>query len=255
MHLPNVSRELARDVQRSGIDPKEFGKLIMHWFPSAWSIFWTLQRRARPNASPKRSKRDEDATGRFQKLIQPLLGSKTLSEPPRPMENRRVSDLLSQRLGDKGVLEVHEVMASDAMTECAEKHFGMRYILESEDKIVGVPEGFSLPDPKPMQREDLERAYPHGFDLLRTALKSLGLRSDTVGLADGSSGGKSRQELVLLMAIQPHRKAAEDILGVHLAYQWPGVVAAVPRGAKNRLKEFQSPAAQLLAIHHRQQSS
>jgi len=212
-------------------------------------MFWTLQRKA----FPAMHKRGDEPTNRIIRSLLPGLSFliKPSPEPPSsgPIVKTTAELSLQQLLNEDGIKEVYEAMASDAMLRAGEQHFGMRFLLIDQDRLVGVPEGLQGPSLVLPNAADVETGYPRACAMLRNAVNDLAAHSEGVGFYQDSMAGPARDELMLLMAIRPHRMAVEQKLGVHLAYQWPGIAAAAPKASEKRLWRFRSAAEQILAIH------
>ncbi len=252
MHIPSVSPELAESVRVNGaISDQEFGGLILHWFPAAWTLCFTLRRQTHPR--PVSDRREEDETVPV-RLLNALL-HKSEHHSPRPVEPmiRRVS--IPEMVGIKAVSQVYQVMASDAMHRCAQTvHEGM-FRLESEEILVMIPEGLKAPPIELPPLAFIEERYHLACDQIRIVLADMEDSDRGYGLLDCSKAPRSLEQLVMLMAIHPYRMRIEREYGVELAYQWPGILAAAPAGTRGRLREFRSAAEQILAIHRNPKST
>src|SRR5688572_11449769 len=102
MHLPSVSSELANQVRRKGaIDQEEFSKQILHWFPAAWSLLFTLERQLR--STNVKSSREEDDTVPI-RILKSLVHLETSpkSKPPPAATSKPLHIIVPDRVGDKG---------------------------------------------------------------------------------------------------------------------------------------------------------
>lgn len=246
MHIPSVSSELAESVRVNGaISSREFGELILHWFPGAWTLFFTLRRMACPK--PKASdKREEDDTVPIRILN--AFRQKPIKTPLRPPEPQIVRVSVSEMIGTKALVQVYEVLASDAMHRCAEDVHEAHILLEDEEHLLLVPKGLKSPplDLPPLSL--IQERYSRAYDQVRIVLADMEESREGIGQLDSSKAPRSREELIKLMAIHPYRLRIEREHGVELAYQWPGILAATRRASAERLTGFRSSAEQILAI-------
>lgn len=252
MHLPSVSAELAREVRLKGaIDQKEFGKLILHWFPAMWSMLWTIARQQTAKAE-KPSKEDEDTVPiRIMKALTLKKELRPTGMAPRsePHVVRPTRTYVPDMVGDKGVAEVIAVMASDAMRACAEATHHCRLVLEDEQYLHVYPEGGRLPVPDLPPISLIQDTYPRACDQLMIVIADMqGGSTRPYGYLDATRAPKSCDELMKVMAINAYRLRLEREYRAHLAYQWPGIMACVPQGHENRIGLFRSSAEQILAI-------
>lgn len=245
MHIPSVSPELAESVRAKGaISDQEFGGLILHWFPAAWTLCFTLKRQTHPK--PVSDKREEDETVPVRLLN--AFRHKSEHSVPRPAELRIKHVLVPEMVGIKAVSQVYQVMASDAMHRCTETVHEGTFRLESEESLTMIPEGLRAPPLELPALSFIEERYHLACDQIRIVLADMEDSSRGYGCLDCSEAPRSLEQLVTLMAIQPYRMRIEHEYGVELAYQWPGILAAAPSGGR-RLRKFRSAAEQILAIH------
>ena len=247
MHNPSVTQELVMSIRVEGdISKQEFGKLIRHWFPGAWTMFFGLKRQA----CPKPAKREEDDT--VPNRIFHALRDKFGKVPARPAEPFLVPHLVrapvSGMVGGEATNQVYEVMASDAMRRCAEETFGAQMYLENEETLVMVPEGIQSPMPAPSAFSVIEERYPLTCGQIRAVLADMQDSGDGFGRRDCTQSPHARAELVKLMSIRSYRRCMECEFDVELGYQWPGIIAAARRNAADRLALFQSSSEQIFAI-------
>lgn len=247
MHLPSVSTELVSQVRRNGsIDQEEFEELVLHWFPAAASLFWTVQRQNRSVATQKTREEDDTVPLRILKALRlPKPSTPSLSTWSPKVMRLSVPD----SVGNKGVVEVRQVLASDAMHRCSETRHRHKLYFENEDTLVAVPDGVSSPVVELPPISLIEERYGHACEYVRSAVKRLESTLDDIGCIDVSRSTKGGDELLTFMSMRPYRIRVEREYGIHLAYQWPGVLAAVPRGSEHRLQRFCSYSEQVLAIH------
>lgn len=248
MHSPSVSQELAKNVRADGdISMQEFGKLILHWFPGAWMLFSTLKRQVIPGSKP--GKRDEDDTASPSRLLNALRDILVGPQTQPTLESRIVRVSVSDMIGEQALEQVYEVMASDAMHQCAEETFDARLYLEDEETLAFVPEGLvSLPLQLPSVSLIQDR-FHLAFERIRIVLADMENSGCGFGRLDCKRSPLGREELVKLMAIRSYRLRLEREYGVELAYQWPGIIASAQRNATEQLEMFRSFGEQVLAIH------
>lgn len=252
MHIPSVSPELVESVREKGaISDEDFGGLILHWFPAAWTLCFTLKRQTHPK--PVHDKREEDETVPV-KLLNALRHTME-HPPPRPSASRILRVLVPEMVGIKAVTQVYQVMASDAMHRCAETVYQGKFLLESEEALVMVPDGLKVPPLQLPALSVIEERYHLACDQIRIVLADMEDSDRGYGVLDCSRAPRSLEQLVMLMAIQPYRMRIEREYGIELAYQWPGILAAAPTGERVRLRGFRSSAEQILAIHRHSQHS
>lgn len=253
MHIPSVSPELAESVRAKGaISDQEFGGLILHWFPAAWTLCFTLKRQTHPK-KPVSDKREEDETVPVRLLN--ALRHKSEHSVPRPAEPQMKRVLVPEMVGIKAVSQVYEVMASDAMHRCAETVHEGKFRLESEESLLMIPDGLRAPPLELPALSLIEERYHLACDQIRIVLADMEDSAQGFGRLDCSRAPRSLEQLVTLMAIQPYRMRIEREYGIELAYQWPGILAAAPSGSRGRLREFRSAAEQILAIHRNPKNS
>jgi hypothetical protein len=245
MHQPSVPTEVAERVRADGaISDKQFGALILHWFPAAWTLVFSLKRHARPKT--KADSREEDDTVPIRILR--ALGQKPEHAVARQPELQIMRVSVPEMVGEKAVAQVHQLLASDAMHRCAEQEHGVHIHLEDEETFVLVPHGVKAPPMELPALSMLHDRYPLACDQIRLVLADMEDAKRGYGLLDCSRAPKSLEQLVKLMAIQSYRLRVEREHGVELGYQWPGVIAAAPRGSHTKLAKFRSSAEQILAI-------
>lgn len=251
MHIPSVSPELVESVRANGaISDQDFGKLILHWFPAAWTLCFTLKRQAHPK--PKIDKREEDATVPIRLLNAFRHISEHHVQPAEPTIKRV---LVPEMVGIDAVTQVYQVMASDAMHRCAEIVHEGRFRLESEETLVMIPDGLTPPPLELPALSFIEERYHLACDQIRIVLADMEDSVHGYGRLDCSRAPRSLEQLVMLMAIHPYRLRIEREHGVELAFQWPGILAAAPSGTRSRLRAFRSSAEQILAIHRNPRNS
>lgn len=246
MHIPSVTPELAESVREKGaIDSREFGDLILHWFPGAWTLFFSLKRQACPK--PKTVSREDDDTVPI-RIMKALGQTSTKATPRRPIEPMILRVSVPERVGIKALTQVYEVLASDAMHRCAEDVNGVRFHLEDEETLLLVPEELKSPPSELPPISLIQERYARAYDQIRLVLADMEDSRSGVGMLDSSKAPKSREELIKLMAIRPYRLRIEREHGVELAWQWPGILAASLRDGSGKLIRFRSSAEQILAI-------
>jgi hypothetical protein len=250
MHLPSVSSELANQVRRQGaIDQEEFSKLILHWFPAAWSLMFTLERQLR-SVSVKAS-REEDDTVPI-RLLRSLVHMEAPSKskpPPAMVPSKPQRVIVPDRVGDKGVAEVHALLAGDAMRRCAEARFHFRLILEDPETLLVIPGGAKPPPVDLPAISMIEERFPRACDQVHRVVADLRSHRNAIGKAEASRSASDRSELTTLMAMHAYRLRLEREYGIQLVYQWPGVIACAGAGKEKNLESFRSAAEQVLAIH------
>jgi hypothetical protein len=248
MHLPSVSSDLASQVRRKGaIDQEEFSKLIMHWFPAVWSLLFTLRRNG--GKALQRAKREDDDSTAIRLLRALAPKSVPPPDPERPTVTiQRVC--VPDRVGTGGVVEMREVLASDAMRRCAETKFRFRLLLEDPESLLVIPEGIRSPSVDLPPLASIEGRFPRACEQVRHVVSNLHEHGNIIGRLDVSHQSANRDELTMLMAMHAYRLRLEREYGVCLAYQWPGIVAAAPYGESVALERFRSSAEQILAIHN-----
>jgi hypothetical protein len=245
MHQPSVPTEVAERVRADGaISDKQFGALILHWFPAAWTLVFSLKRPTRLKIKADTREEDDTVPIRILKALRP--------KPEQPaaqqseLQVKRVS--VPEMVGEKAVAQVHQLLASDAMHRCAEQEHGVHIHLEDEETFVLVPDGVRAPLMELPSLSMLHDRYPLACDQIRLVLADMEDAKRGYGLRDCSRDPKSLEQLVKLMAVQSYRLRIEREHGVELGYQWPGVIASAPRGSHTKLAKFRSSAEQILAI-------
>lgn len=246
MHSPTVSQEVVKNVRANGIiSHQEFGKLILHWFPGAWTLFFTLKRQACPK--PKTEKHDDDDTIpiRFLNALRDKIA--------RPQESlvgpHVVRAMVSDMIGTQAREQVYEIMASDAMHQCAEQMFGAHLYLEDEETLVLIPDGIKSPPVQLAPLSTIEERYHSSCERIRTVLTGMEEAKRGFGQLDCTKLTQTRAELIRFMAIRAYRLRLEREYGVEFAYQWPGIIACARRDSAEELEHFRSCAEQILAIH------
>ncbi len=246
MHSPSVSQELVKIVRANGgISRQEFARLILHWFPSAWTLLMSLKRQASPQY--RSEKHDDEDTVSFRFLN--ALRDKFAKPQIQLVEPHVVRISIADMIGTQAIHQVYEIMASDAIHECAEVTFGVRLYLEDEETLVMVPDGLRSLPLRLSPLSLIEDRYHLACTQMRAVLADMDQSKCGFGRLDCTQIPGNRLELIRFMAIRAHRLRLEREYGVEFACQWPGVIACARRDAAEQLEVFRSPIEQILSIH------